>query len=193
MIFLANCTFLRFKKKFTPNTCIEFFLPKVDLEQWNHTEYIGMCAYFFVVFLTLGAGFLEDASTFLMFPYFSNSHHAVLQPVVVLFDIFNFACYILILFACFQRGPIHFFPGFSGHILCFFVVFLYGSGSQEAHILQHPWRLFSNISSRNFGAVAASLSWVKGAGAELAAMPPALGQGWRGEPRPPHPHDPGPW
>ena len=53
--------------------------------------------------------------------------------------------------------------------------------------------LFSNISSRNLGAVAASLSWVKGAGAELAAMPPALEQGWRGGPRPLHPHDPGPW
>ena len=51
--------------------------------------------------------------------------------------------------------------------------------------------LFPNINSRFFGAVAASLSWVKGAGAELAAMPPALGQGWRGGPRPPHPHNPG--
>ena len=53
--------------------------------------------------------------------------------------------------------------------------------------------LFSNISSRIFGAVAASLSWVKGTGAELAAMPHALGQGWRSGPRPLHPHDPGPW
>ena len=53
--------------------------------------------------------------------------------------------------------------------------------------------LFPNIGSSICGAVAASLSWVKGTGAELAAMPPALGRGWRSGPRPLHPHDPGPW
>ena len=44
-----------------------------------------------------------------------------------------------------------------------------------------------------FGARAASLSWAKGAGAELAALPRALVQEWRGNPRPPHTQLPGPW